>query len=82
MSDWGSEDVRGRLANVQVTVRRGGVPDAEGTCVCYWMQLDLYQIHRRDPDTPMEETLWALDSLVKAGKVLYLGASSMFAWQF
>ena len=44
--------------------------------------IDLYQIHRRDPNTPMEETLWALDSLVKAGKVLYLGASSMFAWQF
>lgn len=44
--------------------------------------IDLYQIHRRDPNTPMEETLWALDSLVKSGKVLYLGASSMFAWQF
>jgi aryl-alcohol dehydrogenase-like predicted oxidoreductase len=44
--------------------------------------IDLYQIHRRDPNTPMEETLFALDSLVRAGKVLYLGASSMFAWQF
>lgn len=44
--------------------------------------IDLYQIHRRDPNTPMEETLFALDSLVRAGKVLYLGASAMFAWQF
>ena len=44
--------------------------------------IDLYQIHRYDPETPIEETLDALDSLVRAGKVLYLGASSMFAWQF
>ncbi len=44
--------------------------------------IDLYQIHRFDPHTPMEEALEALDSLVKAGKVLYLGASSMYAWQF
>jgi len=44
--------------------------------------IDLYQIHRFDPNTPMEEALEALDSLVKAGKVLYLGASSMYAWQF
>lgn len=44
--------------------------------------IDLYQIHRFDPNTPMEESLDALDSLVKAGKVLYLGASSMYAWQF
>ena len=44
--------------------------------------IDLYQIHRYDPHTPIEETLEALNDLVRAGKVLYLGASSMFAWQF
>jgi aryl-alcohol dehydrogenase (NADP+) len=43
--------------------------------------IDLYQIHRWDPNTPIEETLDALDSLVRAGKVRYLGASSMAAWQ-
>ena len=44
--------------------------------------IDLYQIHRFDPATPIEETLSALDHLVRVGKVRYLGASSMFAWQF
>jgi aryl-alcohol dehydrogenase-like predicted oxidoreductase len=44
--------------------------------------VDLYQIHRFDYDTPLEETLEALHDVVKAGKALYLGASSMFAWQF
>ncbi len=44
--------------------------------------IDLYQIHRFDPRTPIEETVDALDSLVRAGKVRYLGASSMAAWQF
>ena len=44
--------------------------------------VDLYQIHRFDPRTPMEETLEALTDVVKAGKALYIGASSMFAWQF
>ncbi len=44
--------------------------------------IDLYQIHRFDPDTPLEETLSALDQLVRQGKVRYLGASSMYAWQF
>jgi aryl-alcohol dehydrogenase (NADP+) len=43
--------------------------------------VDLYQIHRWDPVTPIQETLEALDSLVRAGKVRYLGASSMAAWQ-
>ena len=43
--------------------------------------VDLYQIHRWDPLTPIEETLEALDSLVRAGKVRYLGCSSMAAWQ-
>ncbi len=44
--------------------------------------VDLYQIHRFDPDTPVEETMEALHDVVKAGKVRYLGASSMHAWQF
>ena len=44
--------------------------------------VDLYQIHRFDPDTPVEETMEALHDVVKAGKVRYLGASSMWAWQF
>ena len=44
--------------------------------------VDLYQIHRWDPTTPIEETLSALDDVVRAGKARYIGASSMFAWQF
>ena len=44
--------------------------------------IDLYQIHRFDPDTPIEETLDALDAIVRSGKARYLGASSMAAWQF
>jgi len=44
--------------------------------------IDLYQIHRLDPETPMEEMLAALDHLVTQGKVRYIGASSMYAWQF
>src|ERR1700674_3010696 len=44
--------------------------------------VDLYQIHRFDYETPMEETLDALTDVVKAGKALYIGASAMFAWQF
>ncbi len=44
--------------------------------------IDLYQIHRFDPNTPIEETAEALSDLVKAGKVRYIGASSMYAWQF
>ena len=44
--------------------------------------LDLYQIHRWDPNTPIEETMQTLDDVVRAGKVRYLGASSMRAWQF
>ena len=44
--------------------------------------IDLYQIHRLDPLTPMEEILEALHDVVKAGKVRYIGASSMYAWQF
>ena len=44
--------------------------------------IDLYQIHRFDPETPVEETMEALHDVVKAGKVRYIGASSMYAWQF
>ena len=44
--------------------------------------VDLYQIHRFDPETPIEETLEALHDIVKAGKARYIGASSMYAWQF
>ena len=44
--------------------------------------VDLYQIHRWDPNTPVEETMDALHDVVRAGKARYLGASSMYAWQF
>src|ERR1700682_1649370 len=44
--------------------------------------VDLYQIHRFDPHTPIEETMQALHDVVRAGKARYLGASSMFVWQF
>ena len=44
--------------------------------------VDLYQIHRWDPTTPIEETMDALHDVVKAGKARYIGASSMYAWQF
>jgi aryl-alcohol dehydrogenase-like predicted oxidoreductase len=44
--------------------------------------VDLYQIHRWDPDTPIAETMEALHDVVKSGKARYIGASSMYAWQF
>src|SRR3954454_23909200 len=44
--------------------------------------VDLYQIHRFDPNTPIEETMEALNDVVRAGKTRYIGASSMHAWQF
>jgi aryl-alcohol dehydrogenase-like predicted oxidoreductase len=44
--------------------------------------VDLYQIHRWDPSTPIEETMQALHDVVRAGKARYIGASSMYAWQF
>lgn len=44
--------------------------------------IDLYQIHRLDPMTPMEEVVETLDAIVRSGKVRYVGASSMYAWQF
>ena len=63
---------RGHIMNsIEASLRRLGTD-----------YVDLYQIHRWDPETPIEETLAALDDLVKSGKVRYLGASSMYAWQF
>src|ERR1700761_7106367 len=44
--------------------------------------VDLYVIHAFDPDTPIEETMEALHDIVRAGKALYIGASTMYAWQF
>jgi aryl-alcohol dehydrogenase-like predicted oxidoreductase len=44
--------------------------------------IDLYQVHRFDPEAPVEETMETLHDIVKAGKVRYIGASSMYAWQF
>ena len=44
--------------------------------------VDLYQIHRWDPNVSIEETMEALNDVVRAGKALYIGASSMYAWQF
>ncbi len=44
--------------------------------------VDLYQIHRFDVNTPVEETIQALDGLIRSGKVRYVGASAMYAWQF
>jgi aryl-alcohol dehydrogenase-like predicted oxidoreductase len=59
------------LIEIEATLRRLGTD-----------YLDLYQIHRWDKTTPIEETLEALHDLIKSGKVRYIGASSMFAWQF
>ncbi len=59
------------LAGIDGSLRRLGVD-----------YVDLYQIHRWDPDTPIEETMGALHDVVRAGKARYIGASSMFAWQF
>ena len=58
------------LASIDASLRRLGTD-----------YVDLYQIHRWDPATPIEETLSALNDLVRAGKVRYLGASSMYSWQ-
>jgi 1-deoxyxylulose-5-phosphate synthase len=59
------------MASIDASLKRLGVD-----------YVDLYQIHRFDPNTPIEETCEALSDVVKAGKALYLGASSMYAWQF
>jgi aryl-alcohol dehydrogenase-like predicted oxidoreductase len=58
------------MASIDASLKRLGVE-----------YVDLYQIHRFDKNTPIEETCEALHDVVKAGKVLYLGASSMYAWQ-
>jgi len=59
------------LASIDVSLQRLGLD-----------YVDLYQIHRWDPRTPVEETMEALHDVVRAGKARYIGASSMFAWQF
>src|SRR6266568_4699555 len=59
------------LARIDASLRRLGTD-----------HVDLYQIHRWDYETPIEETMAALDATVAAGKVRYIGASSMYAWQF
>jgi 1-deoxyxylulose-5-phosphate synthase len=59
------------LAAIDASLRRLGMD-----------HVDLYQIHRWDPETPIEETMEALHDVVRAGKARYIGASSMFAWQF
>ena len=59
------------MAEIDASLRRLGTD-----------HVDLYQIHRWDHETPIEETLEALHDVVKAGKARYLGASSMYAWQF
>ncbi|GAA2553331.1 aldo/keto reductase [Pseudonocardia hydrocarbonoxydans] len=59
------------LASIDASLRRLGTD-----------HVDLYQIHRWDPGTPIEETMEALHDVVRAGKARYIGASSMYAWQF
>jgi aryl-alcohol dehydrogenase-like predicted oxidoreductase len=59
------------MENIDASLRRLGTD-----------YVDLYQIHRFDPNTPVEETMEALHDVVKAGKARYLGASAMWAWQF
>ncbi len=59
------------LASIDASLRRLGTD-----------YVDLYQIHRWDPHTPIEETMEALHDVVRAGKARYIGASSMYAWQF
>ena len=59
------------LAEIDASLRRLGTD-----------YVDLYQIHRWDPTTPIDETLAALDEVVRSGRARYVGASSMYAWQF
>jgi aryl-alcohol dehydrogenase-like predicted oxidoreductase len=59
------------MASIDASLRRLGTD-----------YVDLYQIHRWDPETPIEETMGALHDIVRVGKARYIGASSMFAWQF
>ena len=74
MSDRPNDGGLGRkhiMASIDASLKRLGVD-----------YIDLYQIHRFDPHTPIEETVEALSDVVRAGKALYVGASSMYAWQF
>ena len=73
---WPGENGRGLgrkhvLASIDFSLQRLGLD-----------YVDLYQIHRWDYDTPIEETMEALNDVVRAGKARYIGASSMYAWQF
>src|SRR3954471_12012391 len=73
---WPGENGRGLgrkhvLASIDLSLQRLGLD-----------YVDLYQIHRWDYDTPIEETMEALHDVVRAGKARYIGASSMWAWQF
>jgi len=73
MSDWGSREVVDRLANARVTVRRGGVPDAEGTCVCYWIQRA-----QRGVDNHAVDLAVALGNALKLPVVVYFAGISNF----
>jgi aryl-alcohol dehydrogenase-like predicted oxidoreductase len=88
-----SEEIVGRATKVHFKVHEG--PGGSGLSRKAIMEqidtslsrldtdyVDLYQIHRFDPNTPVEETMEALHDVVKAGKARYIGASSMWAWQF
>lgn len=70
-------------ANGRGTSRKAIMAEIDASLMRLGMDyVDLYQIHRLDPETPIEETMEALHDVVKAGKALYIGASSMLAWQF
>ena len=76
------QGIRGASPNKRGLSRKHIIEGCEASLKRLGMDfVDLYQIHRWDPGTPIEETLEALDSLVRSGKVRYLGASSMAAWQ-
>ncbi len=72
-----------RAPNVGGLSRKAILHEIDASLVRLGMDfVDLYQIHRWDPHTPIEETMEALHDVVKAGKARHIGASSMFAWQF
>jgi aryl-alcohol dehydrogenase-like predicted oxidoreductase len=73
----------GKAANEKGLSRKAIMAQIDASLTRLGMDyVDLYQIHRFDYDTPIEETLEALNDVVKAGKARYIGASSMYAWQF
>jgi aryl-alcohol dehydrogenase-like predicted oxidoreductase len=77
------DDKPGRNENAHGLSRKHILAGIDGSLQRLDMDyVDLYQIHRWDYDTPIEETMEALHDVVKAGKARYIGASSMFAWQF